>query len=82
MDVVYPHLVVGTAERHIFVYDLAGNPTQPLQELQSPLKYQTRATSCFIRTDLGGGRLAPPGFAMGSTEGRVAIQYIENADKR
>ena len=35
--------------------------------MMSPLKWQTRVISCFPTST---------GFAMGSVEGRVAIQYV------
>ncbi|KAH9945304.1 Poly(A)+ RNA export protein [Epithele typhae] len=70
MDVVYPLMVVGTAERHIQVFNLQ-NPTTPFKTLQSPLKWQTRVVACFP---------AANGFAVGSIEGRVAIQYVEEKD--
>ena len=62
---VYPLLVVGTAERHISIFNLT-NPAQPFKTMTSPLKWQTRVISCFP---------AANGFAVGSVEGRVAIQY-------
>ncbi|CRK47059.1 hypothetical protein BN1723_007317 [Verticillium longisporum] len=46
-----------------------GEHDQPT--LQSPLKWQTRVVSCF--TDAAG-------FAIGSIEGRCAIQYVEDKD--
>lgn len=63
-------LVIGTAERWIQIVDLA-NPTTFFKTLQSPLKWQTRCISTF--TDASG-------FAVGSIEGRCAIQYIEEKD--
>ncbi|KAG9086908.1 hypothetical protein FRC06_002819 [Ceratobasidium sp. 370] len=67
MDVVYPLLVVGMAERQIQLYNLT-NPTTVFRTIASPLKWQTRVVSCF-RTGTG--------FGMGSIEGRVAIQYVD-----
>ncbi|KDQ13524.1 hypothetical protein BOTBODRAFT_111302 [Botryobasidium botryosum FD-172 SS1] len=67
MDVAYPLLVVGTAERHIIMIDL-NNPTNVHRKILSPLKWQTRSISCFP---------AANGFGIGSIEGRVAIQYVE-----
>jgi mRNA export factor len=64
-------LVVGTAERHIQLFDLR-NPTFPAKTVMSPLKWQTRAITCFpasSKTTNG------PGFAIGSIEGRTAIHY-------
>ena len=66
MDSVGDLLVVGTAERHILVFNLA-NPASPFKTIQSPLKWQTRTVSCFPNGT---------GFAVGSIEGRVGLQYI------
>ncbi|KAJ3221640.1 hypothetical protein HK099_003296 [Clydaea vesicula] len=71
LDVMYPLMVVGTAERHIFLYNLT-NPTTIFKQIQSPLKWQTRVVSCFQNGS---------GFAIGSIEGRVGIQYIEDKDQ-
>ncbi|KAI9734989.1 MAG: RNA export factor gle2 [Cirrosporium novae-zelandiae] len=63
-------LVIGTADRYINIVNL----TQPgtfYKTMQSPLKWQTRVVSCF--TDA-------TGFAVGSIEGRCAIQYVEDKD--
>lgn len=63
-------LVIGTADRYINVVNLK-DPTKIYKTLQSPLKWQTRVVSCF--TDAAG-------FAIGSIEGRCAIQYVEEKD--
>ncbi|KAJ1750315.1 RNA export factor gle2 [Coemansia sp. RSA 990] len=67
MDCNNPLLVVATAERHVLVFDMA-NPTTPFETIESPLKWQTRTVSCFTKKD---------GYAIGSIEGRVAIQYVD-----
>ncbi|KAF9266506.1 Poly(A)+ RNA export protein [Marasmius fiardii PR-910] len=72
LDVQYPLMVVGTAERHIQIYNLT-NPTAPYKTITSPLKWQTRVVSCFTASQNSG-------FAVGSIEGRVAIQYVEDKD--
>lgn len=72
MDVRNSLLVVGTAERYINVINLQ-DPLKFYKTLQSPLKWQTRVVSCF--TDASG-------FAIGSIEGRCAIQYVEDKDSR
>jgi mRNA export factor len=64
-------LVVGTAERWIHVVDIK-QPNVSWKALQSPLKWQTRVVSTF--TD-------GQGFAVGSIEGRCAIQYVEEKDQ-
>lgn len=66
MDSVGDLLVVGTAERHILIFNLA-NPSQPFKTITSPLKWQTRTISCFTNGS---------GFAVGSVEGRVGLQYV------
>ncbi|TFK28177.1 polyA+ RNA export [Coprinopsis marcescibilis] len=74
LDVQYPWLVVGTAERHIKVFDL-NNPTVPFKDLMSPLKWQTRTLSCFSLPSGGG-------YAVGSVEGRVAIHFIDDKNSQ
>jgi len=70
MDIAYPLMVVGTAERHLLMYNLT-NPTTVYRQIVSPLKWQTRVVACFPGAN---------GFAVGSIEGRVAIQYVEEKD--
>lgn len=72
MDVKNSLLVIGTADRYINVVNLA-NPGEFYKTIQSPLKWQTRVVSCF--TDAAG-------YAIGSIEGRCAIQYVEEKDAR
>lgn len=67
MDVNAHLLVVSTSERQNYVYDLRSFH-QPLLEKESPLKYQTRCVRVF--SDL-------KGYAMGSIEGRVALEYLQ-----
>ena len=66
MDVRDSLLVVGTANRQILVYDVQGQPREHMRK-ESPLKYQTRCIQCFADTT---------GYAVGSIEGRVGIQYV------
>lgn len=63
-------LVIGTAERWLNIVNLA-TPDKFYKSLQSPLKWQTRVVSCFADAS---------GFAVGSIEGRCAIQYVEDKD--
>jgi mRNA export factor len=72
LDVKKNLLVVGTADRYINVVNLS-EPTKFYKTLQSPLKWQTRVVSCFPDAS---------GFAVGSIEGRCAIQYVEDKDAR
>lgn len=68
MDVSGDLLVVGTAERAICVINL-NNPMQIFKTLTSPLKFQTRVVSCYHNAT---------GFAVGSIEGRVGLQWLED----
>ncbi|KAG8724490.1 hypothetical protein FRC09_018092 [Ceratobasidium sp. 395] len=70
MDVAYPLLVVGMAERQVQLYNL-NNPTTVFRTISSPLKWQTRVVSCS---------LTGTSFGLGSIEGRVAIQYVDEKD--
>lgn len=63
-------LVAGTADRHILLFDL-NNPTNIFKSINSPLKWQTRSIACFPDSK---------GFAVGSIEGRVAIQHVDDKD--
>jgi mRNA export factor len=74
MDMKYPLLVVGCAERHVLVYNLQNiqsNPA-PYKSGQTALKMQTRTIACFPDKT---------GYAVGSIEGRCSIAYIEDASK-
>jgi mRNA export factor len=66
-------MVVGCAERYINIFDLAGGNPSQFKTVQSPLKWQTRVVSCFSDAT---------GFAVGSIEGRCAIQYANEKDSR
>lgn len=67
MDSQKKLLVVGTADRKICVIDLS-NPGTIFNTLVSPLKFQTRSVSCYQDGT---------GYAVGSIEGRCAIQYVD-----
>lgn len=71
-DVKYPMAVVGIAGRAIIIYQLDTQP-QEFKRMDSPLKYQHRCVSIFADKKTN----APTGFALGSIEGRVAIQYVQ-----
>ncbi|KAF2771257.1 WD40 repeat-like protein [Teratosphaeria nubilosa] len=71
MDTRNDMLVVGTAERWIEVFNI-NQPTTMYKSIQSPLKWQTRVVSIFSPD--------PNGYAVGSIEGRCAIQYVEDKD--
>ncbi|KAH8148181.1 uncharacterized protein LAJ45_07633 [Morchella importuna] len=67
LDVAQSLMVVGLAEKQIEIVNLA-NPTAIWKTIPSPLKWQTRVVSCFPDAT---------GFAVGSIEGRCAIQYVD-----
>ncbi|KAI9680549.1 MAG: RNA export factor gle2 [Caeruleum heppii] len=71
LDVRDKLMVIGTADRYINVVNLS-NPSTFYKTIQSPLKWQTRVVSCFTDSS---------GFAVGSIEGRCAIQYVEEKDQ-
>mmetsp|Transcript_15201 Transcript_15201/g.25043 ORF Transcript_15201/g.25043 Transcript_15201/m.25043 type:complete len:342 (+) Transcript_15201:190-1215(+) len=68
MDVLFPLLVVATAERQVIVYDVH-KPTVEFKRIASPLKLQSRCIACFPDKT---------GFAIGSIEGRVGIHHIDD----
>lgn len=72
MDSSQKLLVVGCADRHIAAIDL-NNPQQIFKSLQSALKYQTRVVACYPQGN---------GYAIGSIEGRCAIQYMDEAEQQ
>ena len=71
MDAFGSSIIVGTSGRHINVYDLR-NLDAPRETRKSSLKYQTRCLKVFPDHE---------GFATGSIEGRVAIEYFPGAEK-
>lgn len=73
MDARDNMLVIATAERYITVMDIRKPDNDWYKNHTSPLKWQTRVVSCF--TDASG-------YAIGSIEGRCAIQYVEDKDSR
>ncbi|CAN0441178.1 unnamed protein product [Ectocarpus sp. 12 AP-2014] len=77
MDTRGAMMVVATADRKICVYNLGSwgaNGPAPQTMTDSPLRYQTRCVSIFPDQQ---------GFAVGSIEGRVGIEYFsEQAAKQ
>lgn len=72
MDVKDKLLVIATADRYVNVVNL-DDPGKFFKTMQSPLKHQTRAVSCFKDAN---------GFMIGSIEGRCAFQYINEKDSK
>lgn len=78
--VEYPMAVVGTANRHIIIYSLDQTP-QEYKRHESPLKYQHRCVAIFSDQKKKPNP-NPVGYALGSIEGRVAIQYVSPANPK
>jgi len=73
LDVRGNVMAVATQGRHLMIYDVtSGQPREHIRK-QSPLKHQTRCVSCFPDQT---------GFAVGSIEGRVGIQYNNKAQEK
>ncbi|KAI8910802.1 mitotic checkpoint protein BUB3-like protein [Gorgonomyces haynaldii] len=71
IDCAQSILVVGTAQRHILVYDLR-NLGEPLQKRESSLKHMTRRVSVLPEGS---------GFLTGCIEGRIAVDYLNTGDQ-
>ncbi|KAF2663960.1 WD40 repeat-like protein [Microthyrium microscopicum] len=71
MDVRGKLLVLGLAERFIDIFNL-DKPTELYKTITSPLKWQTRVVSCYNDQT---------GYAVGSIEGRCAMQYVDEKDQ-
>mmetsp|Transcript_51858 Transcript_51858/g.105568 ORF Transcript_51858/g.105568 Transcript_51858/m.105568 type:complete len:333 (-) Transcript_51858:67-1065(-) len=69
MAVTSNRIVVGTSNRHVWIYDVR-NLSEPEQQRESSLKFQTRC----IRTYPDG-----TGYALSSIEGRVAMEYFDTS---
>ena len=63
-------LITAGSDKLIRVYDIR-NPTQPVDTKETTLKHQVRCVSLFPDAK---------GYAVGSIEGRVQIQYISQND--
>ncbi|GAB2269528.1 Poly(A)+ RNA export protein rae1 [Dionaea muscipula] len=69
LSALHPLLVVGTADRNLIVFNLQ-NPQTEFKRLQSPLKHQTRCVAAFPDKQ---------GFLIGSIEGRIGVQHLDEA---
>ncbi|TRY63183.1 hypothetical protein TCAL_04016 [Tigriopus californicus] len=67
MSLAGEKLVVGTASRKVWVWDLR-NMGYVQQKRESSLKFQTRFLECFPNKQ---------GFVLSSIEGRVAVEYLD-----
>ena len=69
MSVSDRRAVIGTSNRHIWVYDMR-SLSEPEQRRLSSLKFQTRCVRVFPNQE---------GYAVGSVEGRVAVEYFDTS---
>ncbi|XP_040567735.1 protein Rae1 [Lepeophtheirus salmonis] len=76
-DVDFPMAVVGLSGRGIVIYSLDGQTIKEYKRVEPPLKYQHRCVSIFKDK-----KVQPTGFALGSVEGRVAIQYANSTNPK
>ncbi|KAK0193158.1 WD40-repeat-containing domain protein [Armillaria mellea] len=67
VDIVGHMLVLAMASRLVRIYDTR-RMEAPLQERESSLKYLTRSLACMANGE---------GYAMASTEGRIAVEYFD-----
>ena len=66
-DVIGNRVIVGTAARHVWVWDLR-KMNEPEQRRMASLKFQTRCIRAFPDGT---------GYALSSTEGRVSMEYFD-----
>ncbi|KAL6182739.1 PREDICTED: protein RAE1-like [Fragaria vesca subsp. vesca] len=71
LTVKYPLMVVGTADRNLIMFNLQ-NPKTEFKRIISPLKYQTRCVAAFPDQQ---------GFLVGSIEGRVGVQHLNEGQE-
>eukprot|EP01040_Poterioochromonas_malhamensis_P021812 gene21812-26401_t len=71
MDAKGQAAVVGTADRMVHVFDM--NSGSLVVSYKSPLQYQTRTISIFTDTQ---------GYAIGCIEGRIALEYFDEAQNK
>lgn len=67
MALSHNRIIVGTSERHVWIWDMR-RLVEPESSRESSLKYQTRCIRAFIDGE---------GYALASTEGRVAVEYFD-----
>jgi len=71
MSVSASRVVVATKGRHVQIYDIR-KMSEPEQDRLSSLQHQLRVVSCFPDGT---------GYAVGSCEGRIAIEYFDPSEE-
>lgn len=67
LDVCYPLMVVGTAERHIQIFNLT-QPTQAFKTLTSPLRWQTRTVRLALSPSLSDSSFSISWLTLGALD--------------
>lgn len=67
MDTLGDKVVVATAGRHVWVYDIR-NMSSPEQRRESSLKFQTRCVKIMSNGE---------GYVLSSIDGRVAVEWMD-----
>jgi len=65
-------IIVGTAGKHVLIYDIRNMQIVEEQRRESSLKYQTRCIRAFPNQQ---------GYVLSSIEGRVAVEYLDPSPK-
>lgn len=68
-DVSQNRVIVGTAARHVWIWDMR-NLNEPEQRRMASLKFQTRCIRAFPDGQ---------GYALSSTEGRVSMEFFDTS---
>lgn len=72
MSICGHRVIVGTAGKHVIIYDLRNMSVGEEQRRESSLKYQTRCIRAFPNQQ---------GYVLSSIEGRVAVEYLDPSPK-
>ncbi|KAJ3138470.1 hypothetical protein HK100_012674 [Physocladia obscura] len=72
MDAVQGKLVVATADRLYYIYDLRNLENPLVEERLGHLKFMTRSVACMPNGD---------GYATASIEGRVSVEFFDNSEE-
>ncbi|KAI8842449.1 WD40-repeat-containing domain protein [Chytriomyces cf. hyalinus JEL632] len=70
MDTAKGRLVVATADRRYYMYDLRNFEAPLLEERTGSLKFMTRCVGCMPNGE---------GYATSSIEGRVSVEFFDNS---
>ncbi|KAJ3258104.1 hypothetical protein HDU77_002432 [Chytriomyces hyalinus] len=77
MDTAKGRLVVATADRRYYMYDLRNFESPLLEERTGSLKFMTRCVGCMPNGEES--RVSKQGYATSSIEGRVSVEFFDNS---